>query len=195
MLFPFAASLAILNTEDFTECLEVKLIIPTYIRRERVFRIPDIRHRKYDVLDICENFMYEIIERCVYFCSVMIAQRECISLFVLSGSSRVQFQAMAISKDFFLADQSHQTLPASCKPVWQKMAQSPFNGITQLMNIQEEGRSLTVDRDHLEAYSSNFSNSYHCNKTATAFLFLVETLTDSLGYEIPCQTCHFTAHL
>jgi len=37
---------------------------------------------------------------------------------------------------FFLAD---HTLPTRLEPVWQKMAQSPLNGTTQPVDINEEG--------------------------------------------------------
>jgi len=51
--------------------------------------------------------------------------------------SRVYFPAMAeFFKGFSLADQILLTHPY---PRWQKMAQSPLNGTTQPVDIEEEG--------------------------------------------------------
>jgi len=55
----------------------------------------------------------------------------------------------SISRDFFLAD---HTLPTRPEPAWHKMAQSPLNGTTQPVNIEEEGRSPTMDRQLLKGY-------------------------------------------
>jgi len=49
----------------------------------------------------------------------------------------------SISRDFTLAD---HTLPARPEPAWQKRAQSPLNGTTQPVEIEEEGQSPTTDR-------------------------------------------------
>jgi len=49
----------------------------------------------------------------------------------------------SISRDFSLAD---HTLPTRPEPACQTMAQSPQNGTTQPMDIEEEGRSSTLDR-------------------------------------------------
>jgi len=38
----------------------------------------------------------------------------------------------------FLAD---HTLPARPEPAWQEMVQSPLNGTTQPVDVEEEGRS------------------------------------------------------
>ena len=75
---------------------------------------------------------------------VMIAQweNECISLSVLFVV-RGQFPAMAkYFKGYFPVD---HTLPTPSGPAWQKMAQSPLNGTTQLADSEEEGRSPTMD--------------------------------------------------
>ena len=42
----------------------------------------------------------------------------------------------SISKVFFLAD---HTLPTRSEPVWQKMVQSPLNGTSQIVDVEEEG--------------------------------------------------------
>jgi len=42
----------------------------------------------------------------------------------------------SISRDFPLAD---YTLPTHPEPAWQKMAQSPLNGTTKPVEIEEEG--------------------------------------------------------
>jgi len=55
----------------------------------------------------------------------------------------------SISRDFSLAD---HTLPTRPKPAWQKMAQSPLNDATQPVEIEEEGQSLTMDRQWLIFY-------------------------------------------
>ena len=69
-----------------------------------------------------------------------------ISLFVLS-IARVQFPVMAgYFKEFFLAD---HTVATGSEPAWQKMAQSPLNGITQPVDIEEEGLRPTTDRQWL----------------------------------------------
>jgi len=72
----------------------------------------------------------------------MIAQWEnkCISLSVLPVT-RVHYSAAL--RDFSLAD---HTLPTHPEAAWQKMAQSPLNGIAQPVEIEEEGRSPTTDR-------------------------------------------------
>jgi len=58
--------------------------------------------------------------------------------------ARVHFPAMAENfKGISLAD---HTLPTCPESVWQKMAQSPLNCTTQLVDSEEEGRSSIVDR-------------------------------------------------
>ena len=42
----------------------------------------------------------------------------------------------SISKDFSMVD---PTQPTRSEPVWQKMAQSPFNGTIQPADMEEEG--------------------------------------------------------
>jgi len=77
---------------------------------------------------------------------VMIAQWNS-SLSVLAVA-RVQFPAMVeYFKAFSLAD---HTLPTRPEPAWQKMAQFPLNGATQPVDSEEEGRSLTMDRQWLK---------------------------------------------
>ena len=51
-----------------------------------------------------------------------------------------------ISRDFSLVD---HTLPTRPEPAWQKMAQSPLNGTTHSVDIEEEGRNSTMDRQWL----------------------------------------------
>jgi len=38
------------------------------------------------------------------------------------------------------AEEVDLTLPTRLEPAWQKMAQSPLNGITRPVDIEEEGR-------------------------------------------------------
>ena len=42
----------------------------------------------------------------------------------------------SISRDFSMVDLTRPTRP---EPVWQKMAQSPFNGTIQPADMEEEG--------------------------------------------------------
>jgi len=49
----------------------------------------------------------------------------------------------SIGRDFSLADHTLITRP---EPAWQKLAQSPLNGTTQLVAIEEEGQSPTMDK-------------------------------------------------
>jgi len=51
-------------------------------------------------------------------------------------------------KGYFHSVADH-TLPTRSESVGQKLAQSPLNAITQLMEIKEEGRSPTMDRQWL----------------------------------------------
>ena len=48
----------------------------------------------------------------------------------------------SILRVFSLADHSPPTHP---EPGWHKMAQSPLNGTTQPVDIEEEGQSPTMD--------------------------------------------------
>jgi len=57
----------------------------------------------------------------------------------------VQFPWWGISKDFFLAD---HILPARPELAWQKVVQSPLNSTTKPVEIEEEGRSPTTDREY-----------------------------------------------
>jgi len=61
----------------------------------------------------------------------------------------------SISRDFTFAD---YTLPIRPELAWQKMAQSPLNGTTQPVDIEEEGRSPTMNRRQLN--KSQGSDSY-----------------------------------
>jgi len=79
----------------------------------------------------------------------MIAQweNEFISLSFLS-LARVQFPAtVEYFKGFSLAD---HTPPIRPEPARQKMAESLLNGTTQPVDTEEEGRSLTTDREWLK---------------------------------------------
>jgi len=75
---------------------------------------------------------------------VMIAQweNERVSLFVLSVA-QILFLAEHFRHAFLLTD---HTLPARSEPAWQKMAQSPLIGTIKPVDIEEEGRSPTMDR-------------------------------------------------
>jgi len=48
-----------------------------------------------------------------------------------------------VFQGIFLADHS---LPTRSELVWQKMTRSPLNGTTRPVNIEEEGRGPTMDR-------------------------------------------------
>jgi len=71
-----------------------------------------------------------------------------ISLTVLSVA-RVSFPAMMefSSRVFSLTD---HTRPSRPEPMWQKMAQSSLDRTTQLVVIEEESRSPTMDRRWLK---------------------------------------------
>ena len=57
---------------------------------------------------------------------------------------RFNFQSwQSFSRDFSLPD---HTLPTRPEPAWQKMAQSPLNGTTKPVDIEQEAWSTTMDR-------------------------------------------------
>jgi len=58
----------------------------------------------------------------------------------------VQSPTVGILTDFSLAD---HILPTRPEPAWQKMTQSPLNGTTQHVEIEEEAQSSTTDREWL----------------------------------------------
>jgi len=61
--------------------------------------------------------------------------------------ARVRFPAIAeYFKGLSLVD---HTLPTRSEPAWQKMDQYPFNGAKQPVEIEEEGRSPTTNRQWL----------------------------------------------
>jgi len=61
--------------------------------------------------------------------------------------ARVQFPAMAeYLEGFFLADHILPTRPESAR---QKLAQYPLSGVALPVDIEEEGRSPTMDRQWL----------------------------------------------
>jgi len=49
-------------------------------------------------------------------------------------------------KGFSLA---YHTLPTRLEPAWQNMIQSPLNGTTQPVDVEEEGQRPTTDRQRL----------------------------------------------
>jgi len=62
----------------------------------------------------------------------------------LSGPGSIPIRGGYFNQSFFLAD---HTLPTHSEPVWQKMAQSPLNGTTKPVDIEEEGQNPTTDRE------------------------------------------------
>jgi len=63
----------------------------------------------------------------------------------------------SISRDFSLTD---HTLPTRLQPAWQKMAQSPLNGTTQPVEIEEEGWSPTKTDNGWGENRYNYMTSY-----------------------------------
>jgi len=74
----------------------------------------------------------------------------------------------SIARDFSLAD---HTLPTGPEPAWQNMAHSLLNATAQPVDIEEKGRSLTLDRWWLNEKSTWVSAhdlDLTCNESALA---------------------------
>ena len=135
---------------------------------------------------------------------VMIAQweNECISLFILPMARIMiaQWENECISLSVYLSVCSlcalgpipdhggilrgisllaDHTLPPHPEPAWLKMVQYPFNGTTQPVDIEEEGRSPIMDRQWLTPIKNNKIMLFPITHGR---LFIISTPTRKLGH-------------